>query len=124
MDFGTLLFDLLAAGLARCQAAVDGHGGTMGSLFLAGLTGGFGHCAGMCGPFVVAQGLARLEKVPAVGMTELTRLKGAMLLPYHAGRAITYAALGGAGALFASGVAAAGVRAVSPVLLALAALAF
>ena len=125
MDWGTVLFDLLAAGLSRCQAAVAGHGGPMASLFLAGLVGGFGHCAGMCGPFVLAQGLARLEKVPASTMSELTRLAGAALVPYHAGRAITYAALGGAGAALAGGAAAlAGARLIAPVLLGLAALGF
>ncbi len=125
MDFGSVLFDLLAAGLSRCEAAVAGHGGPMASLFFAGLVGGFGHCAGMCGPFVLAQGLARLEKVPASAMSELTRLAGAALVPYHAGRAITYAALGGLGAGLAGGAAAlAGARIISAVLLGLAAAGF
>lgn len=125
MDWGAILFDLLAAGLSRCEAAITGHGGPMASLFLAGLVGGFGHCAGMCGPFVLAQGLARLEKVPASAMSELTRLAGAALVPYHAGRATSYAALGGLGAALAGGAAAlTGARMLSPVLLGLAALAF
>ena len=125
MDFGSILFDLLAAGIARCDAAVAGHGGPMASLFLAGVAGGFGHCAGMCGPFVLAQGLARLEKVPASAMSEFTRLAGAALVPYHAGRAITYAALGGLGAGLAGGATLlTGARTISPVLLGAAALGF
>lgn len=125
MDPGAILFDLLAAGLSRCETAIASHGGPMASLFLAGLVGGFGHCAGMCGPFVLTQGLARLEKVPASAMSELTRLAGAALVPYHAGRAITYAVLGGLGAALAGGAAAlTGARMLSPVLLGLAALAF
>ena len=51
------------------------------SLFLAGLVGGFTHCAGMCSPFVLAQMSG--EKV-------LERLSGGLLLPYHLGRMTTY----------------------------------
>ncbi len=51
------------------------------SLFLAGLVGGFTHCAGMCAPFVVAQ--------TGKG-TGVSRLRGALLLPYHFGRMTTY----------------------------------
>ena len=58
-------------------------------MFLAGLVGSASHCAAMCGPFVLAQTgetMARLK----VGSGELRRLAGAALLPYHAGRAVTY----------------------------------
>lgn len=58
-------------------------------MFLAGLIGSASHCAPMCGPFVLAQTgetMARLQ----IGSGELRRLAGAALLPYHAGRAITY----------------------------------
>lgn len=37
----------------------------------------------------------RLKDVPATEMTELTRLKGAALIPYHLGRLFTYILLGG-----------------------------
>ncbi|MCS6932195.1 MAG: sulfite exporter TauE/SafE family protein, partial [Acetobacteraceae bacterium] len=79
------LHDLTAlgpGGLAALTAA----------LFLAGLAGGFTHCAGMCAPFVLAQGAARAERDLAGGM--LRRVSGAALLPYHAGRMLGYAALG------------------------------
>ncbi len=66
----------------------------LGAVLLAGLVGGASHCVGMCGPFVVAQVAARLESVPAARMTELHRLTGAALLPYHLGRLTTYAGLG------------------------------
>ena len=64
------------------------------TLFLAGLTGGFAHCIAMCGPFVMAQVSSRLEGVPAAAMDEGHRLTGGLLVPYHLGRATTYAALG------------------------------
>ena len=53
------------------------------ALFMAGLVGSAGHCAGMCGPFVLAQVGAR---------TQLNRLAGSALLPYHLGRGTTYIA--------------------------------
>lgn len=64
------------------------------TLFLAGVAGSFTHCAGMCGPFVVAQTTARLNDIPATAMNEWQRLKGIALLPYHLGRLTTYAFLG------------------------------
>jgi len=75
------------------------HGGVTGlalvaAMLLAGLVGGATHCAGMCGPFVLAQTTARLELVPASRMSEWHRLAGAALAPYHLGRATTYVALG------------------------------
>ncbi len=66
------------------------------ALFLAGLAGGFAHCVGMCGPFVIAQATARAGRVEAAGFGTLQRLGGAALAPYHLGRATTYAALGAA----------------------------
>ena len=73
----------------------------LGALFAAGLVGGVGHCAGMCGPFVLAQAEARLAAVPAARLGEFHRVAGAALLPYHLGRLTTYAGLGGAAALLA-----------------------
>lgn len=55
------------------------------SLFLAGLVGGFTHCAGMCSPFVLAQ---TGDKKP-----EIKRLGSYLLIPYHLGRMTTYIAL-------------------------------
>lgn len=63
-------------------------GGIAAALALAGFAGSFLHCASMCGPFVMAQTLARLEAAP------LQRLQGALLLPYHLGRATSYILLG------------------------------
>jgi len=77
----------------QCQAAIDGSGSIVVALFLAGLVAGFTHCAGMCGPFVVAQVAAKGPSCgPEAGM--LTRLRGVALLPYHFGRMTTYVALG------------------------------
>jgi len=51
-----------------------------------GLIGGFGHCAGMCGPLVASLGLG----APRAGLRRA--LAGQLL--YHAGRVTTYATIG------------------------------
>ena len=86
----------LEAGLAVCRVVVETHGDLLTGLFLTGVIGSLSHCAGMCGPFVLSQVAARLEAIPAAGMTEFRRLGGAALLPYHLGRATTYGLLGAA----------------------------
>jgi uncharacterized protein len=82
MDFALCVHDLAALGPGGLAALT-------GALFLAGLAGGATHCAGMCGPFVLAQVAAR-----DAGGGTLRRLGGAALLPYHAGRLLGYALLG------------------------------
>lgn len=84
----------LESGLAVCRVVVETHGGLLTGLFLTGLIGSVSHCVGMCGPFVLSQVAARLEALPAARMTEFHRLSGAALIPYHLGRATTYAGLG------------------------------
>ena len=96
---------LLWQALAHCGQVLQTEGGVLGALFLAGLLGSVSHCVGMCGPFVLAQAGARLERVPAAGMTEWHRLAGAAAAPYHLGRATTYAALGALGGGLAGGLA-------------------
>jgi sulfite exporter TauE/SafE len=76
---------------AHCQAALDRSGSLIPALFLLGLVGSASHCAGMCGPFVLAQVGARSKAATEPG---LRRLAGLALLPYHVGRASTYVALG------------------------------
>lgn len=93
-DSDPLLIQLLAAGYAHCAGIASAQGGLFGGLFLAGLVGSAAHCAGMCGPFVLQQAADRARSVPAARMNEFTRISGALLLPYHAGRLTTYAALG------------------------------
>lgn len=66
----------------------------IGSLLLGGLAGGFTHCVGMCGPFVLSQVTAQLDTIPVRGASEWARLRGAALLPYHLGRLTTYGVLG------------------------------
>ncbi len=64
--------------------------GLIGSLFTVGLAGSIAHCAGMCGPFVLAQ-------VPAArGAASGSVLMRGALLPYHLGRLTTYTLLGAA----------------------------
>lgn len=117
------LLTSLSAGLAVCRVAVADNGGLLSSLFLTGLIGSASHCAGMCGPFVLSQVAARLEQVPLERMSEFRRLAGAALLPYHLGRATTYAALGAAAAAAAGALSSwGGFRYVAAGLLALAAL--
>ncbi|MBX3454429.1 sulfite exporter TauE/SafE family protein [Ferrovibrio sp.] len=73
--------------------------GLPASLFLLGLVGGFSHCAGMCGPFVLSQTGRRLAAQPLDGSASgllLTRLTGIALLPYHLGRGSIYTVLGAA----------------------------
>lgn len=97
--------------LSACKTALDQHGadwidyGRPAGAFMLGLVGGATHCAAMCGPFVVGQVCARLGQTP-VSRPILTRLGGMALLPYHAGRAVTYSALGAAAAGIAGGAGA------------------
>jgi len=78
------------AGLAVC----GGGEGLILSLFVTGLISSLAHCSLMCGPLVLAQTIARLERIPAGPGGELRRLAGAALLPYQTGRLLTYAGLG------------------------------
>ena len=104
------MIDFLALCLSD-PAALTAGGGLpmlMGAMLVAGLAGGVTHCAGMCAPFVLAQGAARAGMGGAAragmggtawaGMGDgggtLARLSGAALLPYHLGRGLGYAALG------------------------------
>jgi sulfite exporter TauE/SafE len=101
------LIGLAAAHLhPAAMAEATTTGALIGALFLAGLAGGAAHCAGMCSPFVLAQTAGRLAAVPVERFGRLTRLGSALLLPYHLGRATTYAGLGATGAALAGGLAA------------------
>lgn len=70
---------------AQCISDFTASHGLPVSLFLAGLMGGFTHCAGMCAPFVLAQ-----SSDQKLG---LKRLGSSLLIPYHLGRLTTYVAL-------------------------------
>lgn len=86
MDHSTHLLDISGASEI----------GVIASLFVVGLAGSIGHCAGMCGPFVLAQ--VPLGREPAGAWT---LMRGA-LVPYHLGRATTYVLLGAAAGDFGS----------------------
>ena len=60
------------------------------SLFSLGFFGGFSHCIGMCGPFVITQVSSNLQKTSLTNFNFLTRLKNCSLIPYHCGRILTY----------------------------------
>ncbi len=64
------------------------------SLVNLGFFGGFSHCIGMCGPFVLTQVSNRLQILPLENFSGLQRLKNLALLPYHAGRISTYCFVG------------------------------
>ena len=64
------------------------------SLISLGFFGGFTHCIGMCGPFVLTQVSNRLQKTPLSNFSDFQRLKNLALLPYHLGRISTYALIG------------------------------
>lgn len=82
MEDGELRFMMF---LAQCAHDFTVQYGLAMSLFLAGLVGGFSHCAWMCGPFVIAQ----------IGeKQEVSKLRGALLIPYHFGRMTTYVLMG------------------------------
>jgi uncharacterized protein len=74
------------------------------ALFFMGLMGGVFHCAFMCGPFVATQVNNTLSSDKSAHFSEFTRLKGALLLPYHLGRITTYVLLGALIASIAGGV--------------------
>lgn len=67
------------------------------AIALLAFVGSFSHCTFMCSPFVFSQiSQNQTADKPA---NEWQRLKGAALLPYHAGRITTYGFLGGLSAL-------------------------
>lgn len=117
------LLTTLSIGLDVCRVTVSDHGGLLTTLFVTGVIGSATHCSGMCGPFVLSQVAARMESVPVSRMSEWHRLSGAALVPYHLGRATTYAGLGavaaGAAGLLAGGN---GLRLAGGALLAIAAM--
>lgn len=73
--------------MSLCLTSFSAQTGLAGSLFLAGFLGGFTHCAGMCGPFVLAQ----ISAQPGPGA--LAKIRAAALFPYHMGRLTTYVTL-------------------------------
>ena len=75
--------------MSLCFHSISSETNLLGGLFLAGLAGGFTHCAAMCGPFATAQVRPDNHK-PAIS---LSRLRSSLLLPYHMGRMTTYVML-------------------------------
>ncbi|MBU6139998.1 MAG: sulfite exporter TauE/SafE family protein [Proteobacteria bacterium] len=64
------------------------------SLLTLGFFGGFTHCIGMCGPFVITQNSNRLQQIPLEKFYGIERLKNLALLPYQSGRITTYSLIG------------------------------
>ncbi len=87
MSAGLSLIGALCSPAARQGSLVLG-------LLVAGAAGGPMHCAPMCGGFVLGQAADRMARLPAAALCERRRITGALLLPYHLGRMLTYAGLG------------------------------
>lgn len=64
------------------------------SLISLGFFGGFSHCVGMCGPFVMTQVSSNFQKIPLQNFSTFQKLKGLALVPYHLGRITTYSLIG------------------------------
>jgi sulfite exporter TauE/SafE len=64
------------------------------SLISLGFFGGFTHCAGMCGPFVLTQVSNNLQKTSLKNFSNFVKLKNLALLPYQLGRITTYSVIG------------------------------
>lgn len=64
------------------------------SLISLGFFGGFSHCSGMCGPFVLSQVSSRLQATTLEQFSQFSRIKNFALIPYHAGRIVTYSFIG------------------------------
>lgn len=77
---------------------------TLISLFTLGLLGGFSHCIGMCGPFVLTQVGNRLNDIKIAKITTFKKLTGLALLPYHCGRIVTYCLIGFLSSLLANNI--------------------
>jgi uncharacterized protein len=87
-------FTLLAA---QCTALWQPGGRAAAGItgmFLLGAGGSVAHCGAMCGPLVLGQVADRMAAMPIARLCEAHRLRNGLLLPYHAGRLTTYAALG------------------------------
>lgn len=95
------------------------------ALLSLGFFGGFTHCAGMCGPFVVSQVSMRLQNIELEKFSKFEKLKGLAILPYHFGRITTYSIIGFFCSLLGSNLKnIAEFRIISAILLMIAALVF
>ncbi len=79
--------------IGQCSIAFMQYSNIMLTMFLAGLVGSLTHCAGMCGPFVLAQSSYGRDTVSAAGGSGYVKVARAMLFPYHLGRMTTYVLL-------------------------------
>ena len=64
------------------------------SLISMGFFGGFSHCLGMCGPFVLTQISNNLSRTKIEDFSGLKKLSKIALVPYHLGRITTYSLIG------------------------------
>lgn len=64
------------------------------SLISMGFFGGFSHCMGMCGPFVLTQVSNNLSRTKINDFQGLKKLAKIALIPYHLGRITTYSLIG------------------------------
>jgi uncharacterized protein len=60
------------------------------SLISLGFFGGFSHCIGMCGPFVLHQSYENIKKFDLEQNYQISKIKSSLLIKYHLGRITTY----------------------------------
>lgn len=58
--------------------------------FITGLAISLTHCIGMCGPFALMQLNLRLMSIPADKISQKTKMKFAIFMPYYFGKTLTY----------------------------------
>ncbi len=90
--------------MSYCLTIMEENGSIFTTLFLVGFFGGFTHCVGMCGPFVISQVTTKSQLINSSNMSELKRLSSGLLIPYHLGRMTTYTLLGSLGSAMVSAI--------------------
>ena len=124
MNEQSVLLTLLETGLANCHVSVTDHGNLLLTLLATGFVGSASHCVGMCGPCHGADRF-KIGKYSSSVHERVFRLQGALLVPYHLGRATTYMFLGAVfGGVVGVVTAASALKALSAALLTVAALFF
>lgn len=81
----------------------EGSGLVMAA-FITGLAISLTHCIGMCGPFALMQLNLRLMNITAGQMSQKTKMKFAIFMPYYFGKAMTYCLIASALYFFPFGV--------------------
>ena len=60
------------------------------SIIITGVSSSFVHCIGMCGPIAMAQMNMRLMHLSGEKLSQIDRIKVALMIPYYLGKSATY----------------------------------